>query len=360
MSTESLIAGVPVLLIGVMMCLMPAFTQPTLQFGVRLPRERVGAPVIRRERRAYQWRTAGLAVAAVAAVGFTAGSVWLTPVVVLLELVAGVGFFWMARERITAVKREEGWFDGLRQTVAVDTGWRTEPQRFPVMWLLPAVAVVIATAVVGIVRYPGLPTRLAVHFSASGAADGWAHKSVWSAFSMVGGQILTTALIAGLLLLVHRSRPDTDAADVAGSTSRYRTFLGTMGRALLVCAAMADISLMLSAFTVWRIYRLTGSAAALTILPAVVGGLALVIVSLRMGQAGSRLGGAGDAATTDRVNRDDDRYWKAGLFYVNREDPAVMVGKRFGIGWTINFGNPKAWLLTLGIAAAVIAGVVAR
>jgi uncharacterized membrane protein len=49
-------------------------------------------------------------------------------------------------------------------------------------------------------------------------------------------------------------------------------------------------------------------------------------------------------------DRDDDRFWKAGFLYVTRNDPALMVAKRFGVGWTVNLGNPAGWLL---IAAVV-------
>jgi uncharacterized membrane protein len=61
-----------------------------------------------------------------------------------------------------------------------------------------------------------------------------------------------------------------------------------------------------------------------------------------------------------QVNRDDDRFWKGGLIYINRDDPAIMVGNRFGIGWTPNLGNPKACLLYGGILAAIIALAVVR
>ena len=86
--------------------------------------------------------------------------------------------------------------------------------------------------------------------------------------------------------------------------------------------------------------------------------LLLAAVAVRAGQGGSRLNGnvhgLARAAGTDR---DDDRFWKAGLLYVNRDDPAVVVAARFGAGWTLNFGNRAAWLLIAGIAAA-LAGLV--
>ncbi len=36
---------------------------------------------------------------------------------------------------------------------------------------------------------------------------------------------------------------------------------------------------------------------------------------------------------------------------MNRDDPAVMVPVRFGVGWTFNLGNPAAWLVIAGLVA---------
>ena len=52
---------------------------------------------------------------------------------------------------------------------------------------------------------------------------------------------------------------------------------------------------------------------------------------------------------TDAVVRDDDRYWYAGVFYTNPDDPALFVPKRFGLGWTMNFGHPQAKLVLIGL-----------
>jgi len=40
--------------------------------------------------------------------------------------------------------------------------------------------------------------------------------------------------------------------------------------------------------------------------------------------------------------RPPDAAWK-GSFYSNPGDPALLVPKRFGIGYTLNFGNPWSW-----------------
>ncbi|MFL5587716.1 MAG: DUF5808 domain-containing protein [Ktedonobacteraceae bacterium] len=56
-----------------------------------------------------------------------------------------------------------------------------------------------------------------------------------------------------------------------------------------------------------------------------------------------------DRQRTDAFYRDDDRYWYGGVFYNNPDDPAVLVPKRFGLGWTVNFGHPQGKLFLIGM-----------
>jgi uncharacterized membrane protein len=347
MSTASLAAVSPVLVVGALMCLMPAVTRPTLQFGIRVPRERAGAPIIGRERRAYYWRTAAIGVCcslvAVALQGHWPW--WLTRLILVPELAAGLGCFWVARRKIAAIKNADGWFAGLRQTVVADTSWRTDPPRFPVRWLIPALAVIAATVAVGALRYPALPAYI---------VTGSGHRVPKSAVTVliVAGQLYFTTVYSGLMLIVHRSRPDIEAADPAASTLRYRRFLAAITRALLTLAALVDASLLLIALPDWQVYRLSGIGRALPVLPFAAGVLLLGAVAARTGQGGSRLNGnVRGLARRAGTDRDDDQFWKAGLLYVNRDDPALVVGARFGVGWALNFGKPVAWLLIAGFVA---------
>ena len=363
MTAARVIGEVMVPFFAVLMFLAPAMTRPTVAFGVRVPAERAGSPVIRQERRAYLWRTAAVGacctIAAVLLAGY--GSWWLSRIILFIELAADFGCYALARRKIVAVKSAEAWYAGHRQIVATDTSWRTDPPRFPVRWLVPALAVIAVTIVVGVVRYPDLPARLVA---------GWggrrAPKSVLAAFGVVAGQLYVTVLWTGLMLLVFRSRPDIEAADPAGSTQRYRRFLAAFSRAVLTLMALVNLSLLLVALRTWQVYRLSGPASVLPVLPFAVGLLVLAVVGYRAGQGGYRLAasaagvgraaaGRGPAAGTDR---DDDRFWKAGLIYANRDDPAIMVGARFGVGFTFNVANPMAWLVIAGIVA-VPAGLAA-
>jgi uncharacterized membrane protein len=59
--------------------------------------------------------------------------------------------------------------------------------------------------------------------------------------------------------------------------------------------------------------------------------------------------------------RPPDRDWN-GMFYAKKDDRALFVPKRFGIGYTLNFGNPWAWVvlgvILAGVAAPLILTVV--
>ena len=79
-------------------------------------------------------------------------------------------------------------------------------------------------------------------------------------------------------------------------------------------------------------------------------------VPLVYGQAGSRL--LRRMTASSALDYDDDERWHLGVFYVNREDPSVVVPRRFGVGWAMNWGNPKSWgLVALFVAAIAVFAV---
>jgi uncharacterized membrane protein len=350
MTVATVVADATVGFAGIGMILAPVISKPTVPFGVRVPPERTVAPVIRAQRRAYARRTAIFVVGCTATAFLLPAhaSSWLPRLILVLELAACLICLQLARRQITAVKQAEHWFAGHRQTIVTDTSWRASPPRFPVRWLLPALALIAATVVTGLLRYPHLPAELTL------SAGRVVPKSPASAFAPVIGQAFLTAMWTGILLLVYRARPDLDAADPSASAARYRAFLGRAARTMLTVVACVDLTLLLYALRDWRLLMVSPGVA---LLPVAAGLFTIIAMIIRTGQGGFRLvsGSAalGAGYTPATADRDDDRFWKAGVFYFNRDDPALMVAKRFGAGWTLNFGNRLAWLLIASFAVTV-------
>ncbi len=82
-----------------------------------------------------------------------------------------------------------------------------------------------------------------------------------------------------------------------------------------------------------------------------MGGLliaAVLILFWHPQRASTKTSTFADRWRADAVFHDDDQYWYAGVFYNNPDDPALFVPKRFGLGWTLNFGHPQAKLVLIG------------
>ena len=61
--------------------------------------------------------------------------------------------------------------------------------------------------------------------------------------------------------------------------------------------------------------------------------------------------------------RDSDEHHRlGGRIYINPQDPALWVDKRFGIGWTLNFGNRWSWgvMAVLILVPLALAGLLLR
>ena len=66
-----------------------------------------------------------------------------------------------------------------------------------------------------------------------------------------------------------------------------------------------------------------------------------------------------DREPSSEIFRDDDRYWYGEFFYSNPDDPALFVEKRYGLGWTLNFGHPQAKLVLIGtLLVPLVFGVI--
>lgn len=344
-------------LVLVLALVLPSITSRTVPFGVRIPEQRAHDPAVTRQTRAYRWRVVGVGVVAagacVAIFGLT-GETLLLPLSVLVLLGVWYGCFFVAHHEIQAAKTAGGWYEGVRQGITVDTTLRTDPPRFPWLWLVPAVVVVVVSVVIGIIKYPSMPEMLTVHYNAR-SANRAAAKSVGTAFSLVFVQIGVTAVFTAIAGgIFFRSRTDLDPAHPVSSARWHRRYMVLGAKALLGLAATIDLAMLGASLLMW-----TGTVTRWAPVVVVVPILAAVAVTIVVLARNNRVRDDGDE-DTGLTHRDDDRYWRGGLFYVNRDDQALVVPRRFGLGWTLNFGNPRALMLLAGVVAVIALVIVLR
>jgi hypothetical protein len=182
-----------------------------------------------------------------------------------------------------------------------------------------------------------------------------------------GVNLLLSPFLALLALLTVRAKRSVRGGSGGGSVEAQNAFRTTMANltswtALLFCAFMALLSVEIVRLGLsetrdigFRIVWMAGIAVAFML-------AALIWIMTRYGQGGAlRETGTVEAPLTNGLA--DNARWVWGVFYVDRDDPSIMVEKRFGIGYTLNYGNRTAirivvtWLiLALGLAALALLG----
>ena len=358
------------LLVGIAW-MMPALVRPTVPFGVRVPLARAHDPAIGRAVRDYRRVLLGggiLLIAASPALTLALGR----PYLLSFGIVAALLLWWLAyaraHRRLATLKARERWYEGLRQGIVVDTSLRSAPPPFPFVWAIPALviagatlalglwrypALVIAgaTLALGLWRYPALPATLLFHYGADGLPDRYAAKSIWSAFGLVLVQWATIALLLILATFSGRFRADLDIEALERSIAQHRRTAGALQRASLLLAACVALTFLGVCAAIWGLIPAGGATFGLIVLVPIVG---IVGVLLLIARATATDPAAPGRTEGDYVHRDDDALWRGGVLYVNRDDPALFVPKRFGIGWTLNMGHPAAWTLLLLILAALV------
>jgi hypothetical protein len=109
----------------------------------------------------------------------------------------------------------------------------------------------------------------------------------------------------------------------------------------------------------WVITDLIRVRPAVMIAPVLVTVAAILVyaavLTVRLGRSGRRLAIGNATTPTGAVNPDDPRHWRLGLFYYDPDDNALWVEKRFGIGYTINFGHRRAWYVLAAMALGPLA-----
>lgn len=200
-------------------------------------------------------------------------------------------------------------------------------------------------------RWDAIPGRFPIHWDLYGRPNGWAIKSWHSVFGSVLMGTLTCLFLSLLFNSFMRGARHIHSSGL--EAEKESRFLRTM---MLMVLGLEYFMAAMFGFSAILPPRLM----AIFVFGGLFMGVAIAVVAFRCGQGGWRLPGPTPASTPSRLapvgDRTPDECWKWGLFYYNPADPALWIEKRFGIGWTFNFGNPRAWFILGAIllfAAAV-------
>jgi uncharacterized membrane protein len=345
-----------VLVAGGLLLLYPRIVRRGLLFGVYVGEQVWQGEAARAITRSwYKGMIACLLLSVVASTAF-----WLAAprpwVAVVPSLVLFGGFF--------ALYLQAYWRSRALAVAGMPVAVAPLEQPAPTGAILPALALVLGAGcgLFAIVyagsHYGDLPDPVPTHFGISGEPDAWRPKSFFTVMLMPILVFVMGVSVGGAAWLVAHAKRAVRHADRGVSLSaqmRFRTALTRFLSTIAILTTVMTTSMSVSAIRI--ALREQRSIPPLTVVAAVALGLfalgGSLYIALRYGQGGSRLErAAGDAPLTDGLA--DNRHWILGTFYVNRDDPSFMVEHRFGLGYTINFGNWRAVAVLVAFLVIVL------
>jgi uncharacterized membrane protein len=199
-------------------------------------------------------------------------------------------------------------------------------------------------------RWAELPERFPIHWGFDGRPNGWANRNPAGVF----GPLLIAAVVAGSMALfgslLRRDRRTRGAEAAGAAERRFR-------RAVLWSLLATEYLLVLVSIQVSLLPLVAAAAGGTAGPPRIAPFVALIllfvvtvtIVLARVGRGARLEAAARDRAANPQPGGSPESRWKAGILYVNPDDPALFVPKRLGIGYTLNFAHPLSWLI-LGLS----------
>jgi hypothetical protein len=184
----------------------------------------------------------------------------------------------------------------------------------------------------------------------------WSDTSAITVMFVPSVNLVLSPFLALFALLTANAKRSLRGGSGGRSLEAQDAFRTTMTRliswmALVLCAFMTLVSVQIihtrpSSFSSLGagVWLTTGILSGLLVLFALGN---LIRIVKKYGQGGALIeSGSAEAPLTNGLA--DNAHWVWGLFYVDRDDPSILVEKRFGLGYAFNYGNRTAILIVLG------------
>lgn len=343
------------LFIIVIQATVPYLLKPTIVFGVTIPDPHTKDQTLSSYKRLYSLITAGFGVVAMGIfmIWGLSGDTSEEEVVLIgvaiqfAILFLSMALYFILHAKTSRLKRDNMWGAELKQVRITDIAIRTADEMLP--WYIYLVPIIITIGMIAYtaMQYANLPDLIPTHWGINGQPDAFSEKTPFSAISLPLILLVMQGMMLGINELTKRSGIKINATNKKRSSAQQLSFRKYTSWFLFLTVLLMTI--LFAFLQLMTIHSGIGTSALSLAIPlgfVVITFIMTGVYAFKVGQGGSRLDiDIVDEEVEGITNYDDDKYWKAGIFYFNKNDPSIFVEKRFGVGWTLNFGHPLGYLI---------------
>ncbi|QNF30020.1 DUF1648 domain-containing protein [Metabacillus elymi] len=243
------------------------------------------------------------------------------------------------------VKTKSNWAENLKQVKITDLSVRSQDEMLP--WSIYLLPIIITFGVIGytVLQYDLLPQQIPTHWGIDGEADAFTEKTPVSAILMPLTLLMMQLMFLGIHVGTKKSGIKLSATSTSASRMRQLTLRKYSSWLMLLVSFL--LTVMFSFFQLQTIHPELFAGATMLATPIIF----LIVVLVGTITFAIKVGRSDKHNVVDTEENiadfDDDSDWKGGLIYFNRQDPSIFVEKRFGVGWSLNFGNPIGYFIIL-------------
>ncbi|MFF2795689.1 DUF1648 domain-containing protein [Lysinibacillus xylanilyticus] len=344
--------------VGVLETLTPFLSRKTTVFGVSIPEPYVRHQQLQMFKKHYSMLVGSIAVAFLLGqflLVFTSIQeetfVLLSFILLYIMLLISAGLYMLYHIKTKKLKKQENWEAHVKTVYVMDLSIRDRDEVLsPTFFSLPII-ITLALITFTYMNYNTIPDVFATHWNAAGEVDGWTEKTCLSVIVMP--LILLGTQISFFIISIGMKSAKIQLSAQAKEASANRELKQRKYGSWYLAAINYSITILfvvLHYTTVILKNQTIPYFFPLFIIFMIVslGGLILLIWKL------SKSNEQFDDIHTNETAAADDRYWKMGVFYINKNDPSLLVQKKYGVGWTVNLANKWSYIILLVIFLPIL------
>lgn len=353
--TEVIIMAAIMLPVYLVINLTPYLTRKTESFGVSIPESIYNTKLLKEMRKKYLIMMILLSILSTFLLLLSGFVFNLTENIIATIIIVGLTIYLIIsfliylyfHRQMKSIKNKTAWSKSKPQRTVISTQFHSKKLTFSNFWFIISFLFILITAVITLYFYQQIPDKIPMNYNFSGEVTNSASKSYLTVFFMPIMQTFMTLLFMGINIIIAKAKQQVSAEDPETSVKRNVIFRRKWSAFLIISGVTLTAFFSVLQFTM--IFALDEKIAMIT---GIIFTLGIVVGSIGMaintGQGGSRI--KLDSTNSDHtIDRDEDEFWKLGMFYFNKNDPTIFLEKRFGIGWTNNWAHPVSWILIIGI-----------
>lgn len=336
---------------------IPYMTRKTENFGVSIPESMYHRTEFKQMRKKYAVILliilfAFLLLSGLLSIYISEKALYIVYIIsIFLYLISSFLVYLPFHLKMKNIKHTENWQLNKKPTFIVDTSFRNKKITISYFWYVIPLFICMITFGITWILYDQIPDQVPIHNDLVGNIT-YSDKTFGTVALLPFTQLFLFITFLFVHYIINASKQQTEAENPKVSIKQNILYRRRWSIFMLISGTITILllSFMQLTFIYPSLIKYEDIVVYVTIGIILVG---TIILSLVTGQGGSRINI--DKPMNEAVmDLDEDQHWKLGQFYFNKDDSALFIEKRFGVGWTNNWARPMSWVLLLLIILLAI------